>query len=269
MLDAHVHTGWFKDRLGCERFFSPKRVFAFLKLAGLHCCIFSSTTMQGGYGWDIVWKECEEMVEVSQGHAYPLLWITRPMLKASPDLSKYKNLRYYGLKIHGCNDKWDPFGKALCRIFDIARERNLPVTIHTGGNEACNAKKFLSICLKYPDVKVILAHGRPGEQALEVLKATDNVYVDTAFSPLADIRLWLQKGFANRVIFGTDTPIPLCFFNSSLNRYVQRRIANIQQISGKSWPLIAEKNAISAYGLQNSHSKGAIPTFVRRKFSNT
>lgn len=123
------------------------------------------------------------MRELSGGRAVALLWVTHSMLRKSRDLSLYLDDGIRGLKVHGCSEKWRPNGKLFARVFDIAKERNLAVMLHTGEKDECFAGMYEPVIKKHLKVKVILAHGRPLAQTMDVLRSCPNAFVDTAFMP--------------------------------------------------------------------------------------
>ncbi len=60
-----------------------------------------------------------------------------------------------------------------------------------------------------------MAHGNPIGQALEVLRY-DNVYVDSAFMPIENIRRIIEAGYADRLLWGTDMCIPM-YYEQNVN----------------------------------------------------
>jgi predicted TIM-barrel fold metal-dependent hydrolase len=80
-----------------------------------------------------------------------------------------------------------------------------------------------------------------------MLKEYPNTYVDTSFMPHEHLRVLLkfarELGFTDRILFGTDTPIPERHLKSSLPRHLRARIATSKQIAGKDWKKISWENA--------------------------
>lgn len=192
------------------------------------------------------------MQELSHGCAKPLLWVTHSMLKKSKDLSLYMNGTPFGfskcqpicgLKIHGVSEAWAPNGKLLRRVFAIAQEHNIAIMFHTGERDKCYARMYKQICQSFPKVRTVLAHGRPLNETIDMLRLCENAFVDTAFMPHNHLRELLQLGFANKILFGTDTPIPKRFLKSSLARYLRSRIATSKKIAESNWQKISWENA--------------------------
>lgn len=251
IFDSHIHFGQFEDR-----YHTPPRILRTLGCVGITHFAYSSTSAVVTDDPAFMFEERLAMQELSQGLAKPILWVTHSMLEKSKDLSLYmdgascgfsKCKPVCGLKIHGVSEPWEPNGKTLQRVFSIARECNIVVKFHTGEQDQCYAGMYKHICQRFSDVRVILAHGRPLDQTLGVLQSCENVFVDTAFMPHEHLRSLLNLGLADRILFGTDTPIPGRFLKSSLTRYLRGRIATSRKIAGKDWRKISWDNAMSLF----------------------
>jgi hypothetical protein len=190
---------------------------------------FFSSTSTGNMPFQEIKREIETVNDTSDGAAYPFLWITPKMLNESPDLNKYFFCRFYGIKLHGYYNGWKPNGKKLHRVFQIARERGLPVMIHTGGMNCCDAGKYQKICEKFYDVTVILAHGRPLAETVEVMNSAPNTYTDTAFMPIIDIKQLIEHKLTARILFGTDYPVTSYYYRTPARTYYRRRLAILQK----------------------------------------
>lgn len=245
LFDIHVHMGQYFDD-----YYTPPRILRTLRAAEITHFAYSSTSTIVTDDAGFLLEERFAMHELSEGKAKPMLWVTHDMLKKSKDLSLYMNdagERIIGLKVHGISEPWGPFGKDLKRIFDIAQERKIFVMLHTGELENCEAGMYKRICLAYTDVPVVLAHGRPIQQTIEMLCECPNTFVDTSFMPHEHLRILMktarEHNFTDRILFGTDTPIPGRHLKSSLPRHLRARIATSKRIAGKDWKKISWENA--------------------------
>lgn len=54
---------------------------------------------------------------------------------------------------------------------------------------------------------VVLAHARPLDEAMAVMRRHPHVLCDSAFVPSENIASLVQAGFGGRMLFGTDFPI--------------------------------------------------------------
>jgi predicted TIM-barrel fold metal-dependent hydrolase len=68
---------------------------------------------------------------------------------------------------------------------------------------------------EYKKAKIILAHCRPANETIAMMKKYPNVIGDTAFAPKERIDEIRDAGFIERVIFGTDFPITHYFSEES------------------------------------------------------
>lgn len=246
LFDIHVHMGQFFDD-----YYTPPRVLRTLKCAGITHFAYSSTSNVVTDDPAFMREEREAMRELSAGRAVALLWVTHSMLRKSRDLALYLDDGIRGLKVHGGSEKWLPNGKSLDRIFVIAKERNLAVMLHTGEKDECFAEMYEPVIQKHPKVRVVLAHGRPLAQTMDVLRHCPNAFVDTAFMPHGHLQVLLQEGFADRVLFGTDTPIPGRSLSSSLPRYLRMRIERSKKIARKHWNKISWNNPRQVLNIDN------------------
>ncbi len=233
ICDVHVHVGWF-----CDRFFSPRTVATDMLALGFHRWACSSTSTPAKPFRDVR-IEMETLLELAGNRVWPLLWVTPEMLRRSPNLKRYWVMPWAGIKIHGHNG-WRPRGRGLQRIFSLAQERDCPILLHTGEKRYCEAGSYDWICARHPDVRVILAHGRPTDQAAAMLARHQNVWVDTAFMPLHAIRRLARDYGANRLLFGSDYPIPALFYpRYSLLTYMFKRLMSLKRALGPDFSQIA------------------------------
>ena len=228
MFDIHIHTGHFKDGL----YFSQEEVAQGMKALNIERYYFSSTST-GSIPFREVRYQIEKLVSISEGRAIPFLWVSPDMLMDSPDLSAYFFRDFAGIKIHGYHQNWDPNGKPLQRILAIARDKNLPVMFHTGGCERSDAGVYMNICREFPDVKIILAHGRPIDECINVMNECPNVFADTAFMSSENIVKLRDEGLISRVLWGSDFPIMRYFFRIPAEDYYRNNIEEARNALGE------------------------------------
>ena len=104
---------------------------------------------------------------------------------------------------------------------DYLNEKGLAITLHIPRSgrfaDPVNQYQMVQICEKYPNIKIIFAHiGRAyymrniRESNIDELVKFPNAYFDTAMINNADIMRYTFDHFpAERVLFGTDSPIAL------------------------------------------------------------
>jgi predicted TIM-barrel fold metal-dependent hydrolase len=50
-------------------------------------------------------------------------------------------------------------------------------------------------------------HARPIKQAAELMKTCPNVYCDTAFIDICEVKYLMREGLSSKIFFGSDFPI--------------------------------------------------------------
>lgn len=229
MQDFHVHTGHFKGKL----YFSPQEVADGMKALNIERYYFSSTST-GSVPFSDIKREIELLVELSGGRAVPFLWVSPDMLEQSHDLSAYFFCDFAGIKIHGYHHDWNPNGEPLRRVLAIARDKGLPVMFHTGGRESSDAGVYMNICREFHDVRIILAHGRPIDECITVMKECPNAWADTAFMPTKHIVRLKDEGLISRVLWGSDFPVMRYFGDNPPEDYYRQRIEEARMDLGDS-----------------------------------
>lgn len=118
---------------------------------------------------------------------------------------------YEGFKIHPRAQNWDFSDDATFelteRVFSFAEQNKLRILIHTGESENDFPRKFEPFIAKYSKCIIQLAHIKKIDEAIYMLNNYSNVVFDTAFSSQENILKMQNKGFANRLVYGSDFPI--------------------------------------------------------------
>ena len=129
--------------------------------------------------------------------------------------------------------EWAHNAKLVERGLGVAKQLKVPVLLHTGNNDNCHAGKFAGIIQNNNDLTFVLAHGRPIEEAIELINKCSNVFVDTAFMPMSDLRKILDIGLIDKVLFGTDAPINHVFYKDmDTVSYIKSQVDNVNSIVG-------------------------------------
>lgn len=224
ICDCHVHFGGFH-----ELFFAAQditSIFEELGVGKVGIMPFGLT-----YG--------PELAEVRAAYArFPAdrfvnyLWLSPEMFEKSPDLSDFQDINFKLIKIHGyARQDWYYLPDKIRQVFSIASLKNIPIMFHTGGYPGSDAIQYLMFCQEFPEVKVILAHGKPLDQALAVMKNAKNAFVDSSFLPIEGLQTICAAGFGDRILFGSDYPAIKYFrpemelvdwYRESINELVNR-----------------------------------------------
>ena len=232
VTDFHVHIGqWF------DTYFDAEKVFSKLNERGFDELWFSSTTscrycreslnVRGNEElqktlpaarelYDFIKDEISGALETAQKisiKAHPLYWVI-PEIHFSGTVTieqAMKDLPYEGFKIQPRANVWnldDEKTIALAdEVFSYADEHALLILIHCGSDDFELPAKFEAFIKKYPRATVQLAHCRPLEDTLYMLKNYPNTVCDTAFVDEATQEEIRKAGFGERMRFGTDFPI--------------------------------------------------------------
>ncbi len=102
--------------------------------------------------------------------------------------------------------EWDP-------IYQLAHERELAVILHTGREPASEPKYLLGAAPRFPGANFVAGHSGNSEpyrsQAIEAAQRYPNVYLETCstFRTPGAIEELVEKGGADRILFGSDTPL--------------------------------------------------------------
>lgn len=129
--------------------------------------------------------------------------------------------------------EWANNKKLVKQALEVARQLQVPVLLHTGNFETCHAGLFEEFIARYPDLTFVLAHGRPIDEAIDLLDRFSNVYIDTAFMPEQDLKLIAESGYDIRILFGTDAPINEVFYSGlDTTAFIRRSIESVRLAMG-------------------------------------
>jgi len=127
-----------------------------------------------------------------------------------------------GLKMSPIYGGWDPQDPRAMSIFAKAEQYGLPIMFHQGTTfprkaplKYANPVLLEDIALQFPELKMIIPHmGHPWEAETTVLiRKQPNVFADISalfYRPWQfynSLRLAVEYGVTNKLLFGTDYPI--------------------------------------------------------------
>jgi len=133
----------------------------------------------------------------------------------------HQELGLRGIKLLPMYAGFMPDDSILDPLWSYASEHTLPVLLHTGTTFvsqaplACTLPRHLDpVAIRYPEVKVILAHlAHPYEaECVAVIRKHPNVYADISalhyrpFQLYNSLMLVQEYGVWDKVLFGTDYP---------------------------------------------------------------
>lgn len=230
IIDNHVHMGWFSDG-----YHSPMEIGRSLKQAGVDSAVISSTSTCADLYHNVKTEFFQLFSLFGKENILPILWLSPAMLLKGWPLKKLlkSKVEWRGIKLHYISHPlWSKVPFLVKDALDIARNLgNVPVLIHTGEWENCHAGVFKTLIAANPDLNFVLAHGRPIEETINLMKDHPNVWTDTAFMPIKDVKSLIVQGLSKRILFGSDTPIVKVYYpNISITDYLQQRIKEIMKI---------------------------------------
>lgn len=166
-----------------------------------------------------------------------------------------------GLKLYPGYEPFYPYDPRCQVIYDLAREFDVPVMIHTGDTYSPTGKVRFShplnvddVAVDYPDVKFVICHiGNPWiRDCMEVVYKNANVWADVSGLVLGEFedkfeKFMLQQiremitfaGEPKYLLYGTDWPI--CGMKSYL------KFMNGLELSDKAREMIMWKNAAELF----------------------
>lgn len=203
ICDCHVHFGKFGDQ-----FFSAADIATMFDTLG----VGKVGIMPFGLAYGPEPSVEEAYASLPSDRFVNYLWLSPEMLEKSPNLSEFQNVNYKLIKIHGyARQEWYYLPEKIRQIFNIASIISIPIMFHTGGYPGSDAIQYLMFCQEFPEVKVILAHAKPLDQAIAVMRNAPNAFVDSSFVHIEGLQAICDAGFGDRIIFGSDFPAMKCF----------------------------------------------------------
>ena len=209
VYDSHIHVGQFYNI-----YTSPTELSVFLETVGVSRFAVSSTTICIGY-YDLVLEEIRTLKNICGNRILSVLWIIPQMLEdGGLKMFLESDIQWRCLKIHPqLHPKaWINGSRKIKYVTQLAKDMRVPLLIHTGEMPGCNPSLFEKTIAANSDATFILAHGRPISETIKLMKRYPNVWTDTAFMPTENISLLCKEKLSDRVLWGTDYPIPKYHF---------------------------------------------------------
>lgn len=229
LTDYHTHIGQYYNI-----YTTPEELVRVMDTSGIDRFATSSTTICD-CDYNKVLSEMSTLVRIAGARFLPILWIVPSMLQdGGLQLFLDSSIEWKILKIHPqlypatcvCGNSF------LRRVISLAKRMRLPLLIHTGDKPGCFPSLYERVISRHSDVTFILAHGRPIEEAITVMRNCPNTMVDTAFMPVEDQRKLVDKGFASRLLFGTDIPINKYYYpQMPTSEFVQKHLDELRSVT--------------------------------------
>lgn len=215
ICDAHVHVGT-PGNGDIPPEASPRFVAGMLKTCGVGEFIYSSLDAQMGAPFEVVERAAIETRDAFGPGAHAFLWLAGHYYDADPDLKALDSGIWEGLKLHEKETAWvKERPRDLERILRILEERGLPIQIHAGEDDGCRPCDLLPFFRRHPRLRADFSHCRPVADAIRALRECPWLFADTAFMPPEKYAALVAAGVADRVMFGTDFPAHLSYYEGT------------------------------------------------------
>ena len=244
--DAHIHVGQFYDQ-----YTQPTELKRFLDSVGIEFCIVSSTTVCEKRYENVI-EEIRDLQILYVYRLLPVLWIVPQMFNdGGLELFIDSGIQWRCLKIHPQlhPEAWLPEKEELGKVLSLANALEVPLLIHTGEKEGCYPSLYEKAFSEHPNVIFILAHGRPISETIQLMKKCSNVWADTAFMPTEHICRLCEEDLSDRVLWGTDYPIPKFYYpNENMVEYYAKLLDNLKKnVSQEDYKKITYINAFKLF----------------------
>lgn len=245
--DSHIHIGQFNDI-----YTTPTELIHYLDTIGVMRFAASSTSICEG-DYDKVIAEMQELVEAGGSKVYPVLWVLPQMLEDG-GLEKFMDsgIKWKCVKIHPQlhPTKWLANERYIADVCSFVSTLLVPLLIHTGEMPGCYPTRFEHVIRRFPNLVFILAHGRPIEQTVSLMKAYQNVWTDTAFMPINNVVRLCDEKLSERVLWGSDYPITKYYYpDKDMKTYYLDLVKKLKDsISQDDFELITHKNFEKLFG---------------------
>ena len=122
-----------------------------------------------------------------------------------------KTLGFKALKLQGFAFCASPSSPQARKVFENAAELDVPVILHTGnGVPVALPSLAIPIARAFPKVKIVLAHsggGMYGAEALVAAQICENIYLETSWCNVLELKSFVETLGCERIMFGTDVPL--------------------------------------------------------------
>lgn len=209
MIDSHAHVGgsWLNN---IKNPFSPERLMEIYTELGIRYACIST--------WDIlndIPRGNEDVYRVSKNEPRFIPYVVCCPLQeqeAVDQIKKYVgDCGFKGIKMHPTINGYRVDSLRIMEpVMKLAEEYNVPVMFHGEHDGYGSPYQFATLAEKFPEVKIIVAHfcHNMWIDAIEVCKAHDNLYLDTAEVCTHNFKIEraIRLCGADKIIFGTDSP---------------------------------------------------------------
>ncbi len=205
-IDAHAHIGDFGGWAGVDG--SPEQLLALMDTYEIEKTVLCSRDHTGN-------EEVAQATAQHPGRFLPLVYLN-PLDGAAACREKVETYvdgrGFRGIKLNPLRHAFVADDVILDPVMELARQRSLPVFIHSGHAPYSLPWSIALLAERFPEVKTVMIHMGHGhgvyiDAALKMAKRHDNLYLEMSGMPMGvKIRQAYEEVGKDRILFGTDYP---------------------------------------------------------------
>ena len=204
VIDCHNHIG---EPWGTRDRQTPEELLERMDRAGIDMAVvfpFRYENYDNRNTYEAVKRYPDRLI----GFAMAAPWLCRDIgTVLRKEIEEYG---FKGIKIHANAHSFKMTAvETLAPIFDVAREKQIPVLAYSGDELVAVPHTFGPIAKAYPDVNIIMAHSgfmQNTPEAISVAKECPNIYLVHESGISGGLMQSVKELGADRVLMGTDTP---------------------------------------------------------------
>lgn len=205
-IDAHAHIGDFGGWAGVGG--APEQLIALMDEYDIEKTVLCARDHTGNDG-------VAQAAEKYQGRFIPLVYLN-PLegeAECRRKVETYVDSQCFrGIKLNPLRHAYVADDVILDPVMEMARERNIPVFIHSGHPPYSLPWSIALLAERFPEVKTVMIHMGHGhgvyiDAALKMAKRYPNIYLEMSGMPMGvKIRQAYEEIGKDRIMFGTDYP---------------------------------------------------------------
>ncbi len=205
-IDAHAHIGDFGGWAGVDG--SPEQLLALMDTYEIEKTVLCSRDHTGN-------EAVAQAAAQHPGRFLPLVYLN-PLEGAAACREKVEiyvdGQGFRGVKLNPLRHAFVADDVILDPVMELARQRSLPVFIHSGHAPYSLPWSIALLAERFPEVKTVMIHMGHGhgvyiDAALKMAKRQDNLYLEMSGMPMGvKIRQAYEEVGKDRILFGTDYP---------------------------------------------------------------
>jgi predicted TIM-barrel fold metal-dependent hydrolase len=258
LIDAHAHTGYWPNLNDCEKCLVNSD-----KKHNINFCIFSfdgsefigESEKRNRLVTQIIGFTKAYDFQIKNSKNFGMLCWIRPHTE-----NNYKEVEnfiashrdsIYGLKFHPWASQMKVNDPKLIPYFRIAEKFGLPICVHTAVDKYSKICYLEEVAKAWPHLTFVAAHAvlmSNHKTAIKAMLDCPNIFVDTAWLNMEDLKMFKEKGLLDRVLFGTDNPID---GEGTLDKDIYQDYFNNKiNLNDEEYANVMYKNAMRVYNIK-------------------